>query len=778
MPSNHDEHLGLWTWGIRLMRGVRFPVKLGMVAAVLIVPMLVAVTLLVQRQSSEIANTRAKIEGISLVRPIMRIVTLVQKHRGQTNILLAGNATIQTELEKTRAELSQSIDETSSALKAIQSFDLAPHWQPMLTRLHRLPSDTQGAAASTSFALHSDLVRDLRYLVHTVGEHSGLLYDPHPNSYLLMEAIVGRTLAFTEQLAQLRGAGAGVLAQPRAQPEALAAMRMRIDPLKVTLQDWRFLLEVLRRHGEVVSGGDAAMEDSEAFRRLAEDAFSGTAQSKVDTAVFFSAGTRAIESALVVQTQMMDRLNTLLRSRTDHLIWERNAMAAVLSLGFVTVMYLLIAFYRAFMVDVTGLSQTLHELAGGNLRASGNVRSRDEIGELAVWLRKMIDGVSAMVAAVSSNSALVAHAGHDLSKGNRDLSDRTEQQAANLEQTSASVQDLAATVQRNAQTACDVDRRAVQVRDIADTSAKAMEASVASVEAIHESSKRMNEIIGVIDGLAFQTNILALNAAVEAARAGEAGRGFAVVAAEVRSLAQRSAENAREIRQLIQESSTRVESSVAQIRHAGEGMARVVSDIRRVSQDISRISAASAEQSTSIGEISAAIKQLDEITQRNAQMVERAVSQSNGLELQAGSLSAAISNFKLPQGVATEAMALVGQAAAFRNQCSSRDAFLRGLTDPASGFHDRDMYVFALADDGTYLAFAGNPAKVGTRVQDVPGIDGDGLTRAIVQQASLKPGWVEYDITNPSTGKVQSKMSYVMALEGVYLGCGVYKALA
>ncbi|MFC7411770.1 methyl-accepting chemotaxis protein [Hydrogenophaga atypica] len=323
-----------------------------------------------------------------------------------------------------------------------------------------------------------------------------------------------------------------------------------------------------------------------------------------------------------------------------------------------------------------------------------------------------------------------------------------------------------------------MDRQAAEVRTVAESGAQTMTAAVDSVEAIQRSAHRMNEIIGVIDGLAFQTNILALNAAVEAARAGEAGRGFAVVASEVRSLAQRSGESAREIRNLIQTSSSQVETSVGQIRKAGEGMAQILGGTRGVSANISAISTASSEQNTSVQEISTAVKQLDDITQRNAQMVEVAVRQSESLETRAASLSSAINSFKLLQGVAEEAMALVERAHAHRRGAGSLDSYLRSLTDRASGFFDRDMYVFALTADGTYVAFGGNPAKVGTRVQDVPGIDGNALIAGIVRQAEEGPGWVEYDIVNPASGRVQGKMSYVMKVDDVYIGCGVYKTLA
>jgi signal transduction histidine kinase len=177
-----------------------------------------------------------------------------------------------------------------------------------------------------------------------------------------------------------------------------------------------------------------------------------------------------------------------------------------------------------------------------------------------------------------------------------------------------------------------------------------------------------------------------------------------------------------------------------------------------------------------LGEITSAVRQLDEITQHNSQMAERAVAQAENLENRASTLAEAVAVFRLQQGTADEALALVERAMAYR-QKTLRGGFLRGLTDPQSGFFDRDMYVFALDRNGTYLAFGGNPAKVGSRVQDIPGIDGGRLVDAIVTQASHAPGWVEYDITNPATGAVQAKMSFVQQVDDVFVGCGVYKNL-
>ncbi|MDR3006035.1 MAG: methyl-accepting chemotaxis protein [Acidovorax sp.] len=428
-----------------------------------------------------------------------------------------------------------------------------------------------------------------------------------------------------------------------------------------------------------------------------------------------------------------------------------------------------------------GLHQLLRvtrQATQGDLTSRAVFSGRDELSALGTQLDAMVLSLSAMVADVRSNAALVAQAGHHLTEDQHALSVRTEQQAASVAQTVVSVEQVSATVQNNSGMAKAADAQTLQVRQAVEQGAQAMERAVHSVEAIEQSAGRMNEIIGVIDGIAFQTNILALNAAVEAARAGEQGRGFAVVASEVRSLAQRSSEAAKEISQLIGNSVRQVGDSTQMIRKAGAEMAQISQGMHSVAQHVTAITEAGASQGLGLEQISLAVHQIDQVTQDNAQMVHQAVRHAQTLEERAVTLTRAVARFRLQQGTAEEAQALVERAQALRRMGMPLERYWAALTDPGQPFHDRDMYVFVLDADGRYLAFGGNPARVGSRVQDAKGVDGQQLLNDIIGQAEKGPGWVEYAYLHPDSGKVLTKMSFVCKQDGVYLGCGIYKEFA
>ena len=286
-------------------------------------------------------------------------------------------------------------------------------------------------------------------------------------------------------------------------------------------------------------------------------------------------------------------------------------------------------------------------VASGDLQSRVGATTRDETGQLMSALDQMTSQLSNIVSQVRESSESIATGTGQLASGNADLSQRTEQQASNLEETAATMEQLTATVKQNAETARAATDMATSAMQAAVQGGEVVGEAVRTMERISSASKRIAEIIGVIDGIAFQTNILALNAAVEAARAGEQGRGFAVVAGEVRALAGRSATAAREIKTLIGESVETVEAGNRLVGDAGKTMQKVVQQVQQVSVMIGEISSASREQSEGIDQVGNAVMQLDQVTQQNAALVEEAAAAADSLKQQALRLTSLVSTFKL-----------------------------------------------------------------------------------------------------------------------------------
>ncbi|MGO4396263.1 methyl-accepting chemotaxis protein [Variovorax sp. M-6] len=286
-------------------------------------------------------------------------------------------------------------------------------------------------------------------------------------------------------------------------------------------------------------------------------------------------------------------------------------------------------------------------VAAGDLRSSIAVRGTNETGQLMLALKDMNDSLIRVVGGVRIGTDTIATASGQIATGNQDLSSRTEEQASSLEQTAASMEELTSTVKQNADNARQANQLAVSASEVAVRGGSVVSQVVDTMGAIHASSRKIVDIIGVIDGIAFQTNILALNAAVEAARAGEQGRGFAVVASEVRSLAQRSAAAAKEIKALIDDSVDKVEEGSKQVAEAGHTMEEIVDSVKRVTDIMGEITAASQEQTSGIEQINQAITQMDQVTQQNAALVEEASAATQSLREQADGLMRAVSVFNL-----------------------------------------------------------------------------------------------------------------------------------
>ena len=310
---------------------------------------------------------------------------------------------------------------------------------------------------------------------------------------------------------------------------------------------------------------------------------------------------------------------------------------------------------RGVLKPLRDTTTQFDRIAQGDLTGHIDVRSNNEIGTLLAALRRMQDGLTRTISRVRNAAQEIDVGSGEIASGNTNLSSRTEQQAASLEETAASMEQLAATVKQNAENAQQANQLAAQSRAVAQRGGQAVSQVVGTMREISDSSHKMSDIVSVIDGIAFQTNILALNAAVEAARAGEQGKGFAVVAGEVRTLAQRSAQAAKEIKTLIDDSVQKVGAGSSQVEEAGATMQEIVVSVQRVTDIMGEITAASQEQSSGISQVNLAVSQMDEVTQQNAALVEQAAAAAASLKDQAQVLVEAVAVFKVPSSHVIEA---------------------------------------------------------------------------------------------------------------------------
>jgi methyl-accepting chemotaxis protein len=353
-------------------------------------------------------------------------------------------------------------------------------------------------------------------------------------------------------------------------------------------------------------------------------------------------------NALVqLQEQMLaSTLAQAERERTTSYALGLAALAVVVVLGLLLAVWLV----RQLTAPLARAVALSHAIAAGNLTQDVHDDRKDELGELLRSLSAMTQKLRTVVGEVRNGVDSVSSAASQIATGNQDLSARTEQTAANLEETAASIEELTATVTQSADTARQANQLASTAVQAAERGGEVVNQVVRSMEQINTSSRKIGDIIGVIDGIAFQTNILALNAAVEAARAGEQGRGFAVVAGEVRSLAQRSAEAAKEIKQLISASVDNVDTGSAQVAQAGESMQEIVASVRRVTDLIGEITASATEQRDGIGQVNQAVSNLDQMTQQNAALVEESSAAATSMNEQAQRLADVVAVFNVGQG--------------------------------------------------------------------------------------------------------------------------------
>jgi len=637
---------------------------LGVVAAVMV---LLPLSYYVRGVEKDLGRTQAELRGIGPSRGLLRVVQLTQQHRGLSATVLGGKSDLEPQRSGRQAEAEQAV-ETFSALSRDFGSDarLQGDWERVVTEWRALAKDVaaRGVSGPQSFERHTALIARQLALHDQLMDAAGLTLEAEPAPYFLTVATMQLAPQLSEALGQMRAIGALALARQELTPEQRASLlglvdRSQREAREVALNlDKVFQLDAAAKTAlaDDVARVQAALASAQ---RLTQEQVLGAAALNYASADYFKTMTESIDQVYGLQHKAGDFLETTLKVRQDEnrqFEWLLIGSCLLLSLaGFA----LGRGVTRSISEAVEAARASAVRIAQGDLTLAPPATSRDELGELMTAMAAMQASLTRVVGTVRENADSVATASVQIAQGNLDLSARTEQQASALEETAATMDELNSTVRTNAESAQQANALAQSATSVAVRGGEMVAQVVERMEGISAASRKIAEIIGVIDGIAFQTNILALNAAVEAARAGEQGRGFAVVAGEVRSLAQRSAAAAREIKGLINTSVERVEQGSALVSQTGRTVDEVVASIKHVSEIVARISAASAEQSLGVQQVGQAVSQMDQVTQQNAALVEESAAAAEGLKQQAHELVQAVALFKLGHGAAAGGAAAV-----------------------------------------------------------------------------------------------------------------------
>jgi methyl-accepting chemotaxis protein len=610
------------------------------------------------RSITQVQDAQQEARVSDAVMQLDKLVQLTQTHRGLSAGALNGNQTLAARRPAMRDQVVQAGAGFDQEIKAAgASAKVLSSWSGLQQRWTELEQKVAAGQikAPESTQLHTQLITSLLTLNEDILAEYGLSLDPDADANYLIHASLVNLPWLAENLGIMRAQGSGFLTLGNLPPEGRASL-LGLKKRVLELQNEMF--RNLQRATDANPDMKQRLTAAAADKRAAVDKALGLTDSELINATaislaapaYFDAFTQTIDGLYSFNALAMTSLKQTLQARVTRLRTYQLMVVAALVAGLAFAITLSVAFARSITGPVAEAVAVAQAVAKGDLAVNVQVRGSNELGQLMQGLRDMRDKLAQVVHKVRDGSEGVATASAEIAAGNHDLSARTESQASALEQTAASMEELSATVNQNADNARQANQLAVNASAVAVKGGEVVAQVVQTMRGIDEASSKISEIISVIDGIAFQTNILALNAAVEAARAGEQGRGFAVVASEVRSLAGRSAAAAKEIKALIGASVERVAHGTSLVDQAGATMTDVVASIRRVTDIMTEISAASTEQSLGVSQVGEAVTQMDQATQQNAALVEEMAAAASGLKAQAQELVQTVATFTLDSG--------------------------------------------------------------------------------------------------------------------------------
>jgi methyl-accepting chemotaxis protein len=630
--------------GVRWFRQSSFKAKAAVIALVFLVPLVFCLALIWKSSGQAIAIAQSERQGLVALRPLFAFIQEAQLRRHAALLHPADLPALQQRLSAT-AELIARQHHASGTL--FHDKDAYGAFEQQQQALQQTPV---AASQDETFRAHSGLIQAALKLAATIADGSMLSLDPDLDTFHMMNVAVLRGPRQTENSVQIHTMGQLMLMNAEARAtrheqivQWMAVQRLLDDDVEASYQAGIDSDPQTSRLFDMKGTDDAF----EAFMSAVRQQIMSGSAPQGDVSAYAKLGDALVAKQNALNGQILEELDRRIQARIDRLARDR-ALDLGISAVFVSIaLYLMMAFYRVMTGGLNEVATHLKEISIGNLTTAPQPWGNDEAGQLMVNLRAMQASLRRTVGVVIDSATQVQSSSDHIATAAASLSARTEQSAVSLQQTAETMGHIASTADQAAKTVEIATTSVQQNAQVAERGGQVVAEVIRTMEDIRIASMRISEIIGTIDGIAFQTNILALNAAVEASRAGEHGRGFAVVAAEVRALSGRSAAAAKEIKTLVHSNIKQVNNGTTVVTDAGQIMKNIVGNADQVSRLISDIAETARHQRQSLQQISTAVSELDQATQQNATLVEQSSSASGALAEQARQLSSEVSQFRL-----------------------------------------------------------------------------------------------------------------------------------
>ena len=623
---------------------------LGVVALVLCA---VPTVLYVRGANKEIRDALTEVSGLAPAAELVRIMQPLQSHRGLSAATLSGDQALvsqraSAEKEVTAAFVKARASIPRSAAPVIASFDKAEaEWKSLSAALK-----DKSFPVEETYNRHTKLMASLLKLLEINLDYFGLTLDPEANSYHLIIAAFDDLPRLTEAMGRLRAAGGAILAIKQATTEERVTIATMLERTRDDLESSRARIrKAIDANGgnmpKLETASIAALQATQKLIAVSDLEFIRIEVLRYDASEYLKLASVAVDAQFNLIDSARGEIEQILRARVTSKRWVMAGLLGLIAVLLVIGAAAMFLMARSIVRPLTEAIGDANAIAAGHLDAEIVNIGLDEVGQLRRAMRHMQRNLAQIVVSIRENSESLSSAAREIASSTQDMSNRTESQASSLEQTAASMEELQTTFHQNDESSQHVSDLAAKAAEAAEQGGVVVGKVTNTMQEIDISSKKIAEIISVIDSIAFQTNILALNAAVEAARAGEQGRGFAVVATEVRALAQRSSVASKEIRTLIAESVKKVQTGTREAAESGKAMDDILASVRKVTTTMTDMQAVRGEQRHGVSQVSRAVEHMNQGTQQSAAMVEQIAATAEQLSAQAEELSEAVAAFTL-----------------------------------------------------------------------------------------------------------------------------------